>query len=248
MKVEFTFAGEPQALFESLLQLFYEQLDESRGYSDYIPHEGRAYLLESRPVVEVGTRGNIRKIHYLARSHSMGGTSHLEKALRVDEASEDEIRSVFRNERVSISGIQQSEPGITLTIKPYRPEGLPVTIQCHSELWQPQYNEILKHLGVKPAYQDELQTNDSQRDLNRFSDYLPEKPPVPGMGDYTWNDVFDWFYRTPRHLCPKVKDLEKLLQFAIRTIEVNKSLYVAEYGEMPMPDSDSKFAIRENRT
>lgn len=71
---------------------------------------------------------------------------------------------------------------------------------------------------------------------------LPEKPPVPGADGYTWDDVFDWYYRTPRRICPKVQDLAALLGKSKRTVERYKEGYDAQYDCNQLPDEISKFA------
>jgi hypothetical protein len=70
---------------------------------------------------------------------------------------------------------------------------------------------------------------------------LPEKSPVPETEDYTWDDVFDWFYRVPRGRCPTVSDLIGMVGKPERTFYLQKSNYEAEYGQGPMLNGKSKF-------
>ena len=70
---------------------------------------------------------------------------------------------------------------------------------------------------------------------------LPEKPPVPNADGYTWDDVFDWYYRTPRSICQKVEDLAALLGKTKRTVERYKEQYDAQHDNKQLPDEISKF-------
>jgi hypothetical protein len=66
---------------------------------------------------------------------------------------------------------------------------------------------------------------------------LPDTPPLPGTDGYTWDDVFDWFYRAPRYVCPSVSDLLRMVGKPSRTFYRQKGLYESVYGEAPMDQS-----------
>ncbi|CAN5772143.1 hypothetical protein BH10CHL1_BH10CHL1_24350 [soil metagenome] len=68
----------------------------------------------------------------------------------------------------------------------------------------------------------------------------PDKPPIPGTDNYTWDDVFDWYYRQPRKITND--EMAELMSKSKRTIERAKSNYESEYGKRAMPDDKSKFS------
>lgn len=70
---------------------------------------------------------------------------------------------------------------------------------------------------------------------------LRPTPPKPREGDYTWDDVFDWWYRGGMMLCPKLQDMELHLGYAKKTIHSRHGDYTREFGREAMPDEKSKF-------
>ena len=64
---------------------------------------------------------------------------------------------------------------------------------------------------------------------------LSENPPIPGQNGATWDDVFDWYHRVPRYVCPNQKTLAELIPMAYPTVRNRHSEYKAQYGERPRP-------------
>ena len=72
---------------------------------------------------------------------------------------------------------------------------------------------------------------------------LPDDPPLPNVAGYTWADVFDWYYRVPRGRCRNFSELANRISRAPSTVYEQHSIYVTEFGEGPMPDAQSRFAV-----
>ena len=71
---------------------------------------------------------------------------------------------------------------------------------------------------------------------------LGDMPPPVRTKGYTWDDVFDWWYRGGRTRFPELKDMTKVLGMAAGTIHNNHTNYRARYGRAPIPDDESRIA------
>ena len=95
---------------------------------------------------------------------------------------------------------------------------------------QPRWGDAIVELAAKDA-------------VIPIREFLPPSPPVPNADGYSWDDVFDWWYRGGRVMgYPTLKSLETSISRVGGTIKNQHSVYVAEYGEQAMPDYKSRFA------
>jgi hypothetical protein len=71
---------------------------------------------------------------------------------------------------------------------------------------------------------------------------LPDTPPIPFADEYTWNDLFDWWYRIGKLDFHDLKDLAPAVMRSEQTVYNNHTLYTKSYGEEPIPDNESRFS------
>ena len=130
-----------------------------------------------------------------------------------------------------------------------QPDG-PLNIKAQMDGWgQPPeslgyFEELKRYFDEMMAAIHERWSNTTVQDEKPKSAKipLPDTPPLPGTDGYTWDDVFDWYYRVPRWKCASVSDLRKIVGKPERTFFRQKEKYEATYGQDHIPDDQSKFS------
>ena len=138
----------------------------------------------------------------------------------------DQLRVVLEDE--SIPNTEVSEE-VGLPERPYKIEQL---IQIFLDWLKPRWEYVDES---EPVLRSQTTTQETTR-------LLPQSPPLPGTDGFTWDDVFDWWYRGGRLNYPNLKKLAYAASAAYGTVKNRHTDYKVGYGTNAKPDSESKFA------